>query len=77
MFDFECPEKHIFEALVEDPTELVSCPKCASPLGKRILSPIKSLLDPLSFPTAESKWIKEHEKAGEKNESRYSGNFHF
>jgi putative FmdB family regulatory protein len=66
MYDFQCSEDHIFEALVEDPKELVSCPKCASH-SNRIISPIRSILDPLSFPTAESKWIKEHEKAGRKN----------
>lgn len=63
MYDFECPRGHSFEELVSDPKESPECPKCHLG-GLRVISPIRSKLDPLTFPGASFKWIKEHEKAG-------------
>jgi hypothetical protein len=71
IYDFECEYGHVFEAMVEGEQETLKCNVCsfnrASPvnvIAKRIMSPTRSSLDPLSFPTAEAKWIKAHESAG-------------
>jgi hypothetical protein len=68
MYDFSCFNDHTFEALVDNPQEALVCPKC-NLKATRVISPIRSILDPLSFPTSESKWIREHEKAGSKGRS--------
>lgn len=63
LYDFMCTLGHTFESLEKDALVKLKCPMCTN-VSKRVISPIKSLLDPLSFPSAEAKWIREHEKAG-------------
>jgi len=63
LYDFECPKGHTFEALVDLGTQEEPCRDCGV-ISTKIISPIKCNLDPLTFPGASSKWIREHERAG-------------
>ncbi len=71
LFDFECPDGHIFEELV--PSEEKTCPcKC----GKEAIRQIGCVridwramgVDP-DFPTCADKWAKMQERKARKEES--------
>lgn len=66
LYDFKCPNGHVTEELVPKNIKDIMCPECSKD-AHRIISPTKFSLDPLSFPTAGDKWIREHEKAGRSN----------
>lgn len=67
LFDFRCSEGHVTEEYVDAETRTVRC-KCGQE-AHRIISPVPFKLNgaDASWPTAHSKWIKEHEEAGRKN----------
>lgn len=60
LFDFECPEGHIFEDLIQSNTNSVECPRCGTQ-AKRMIS--GTHLDPKmglsnDFPSMARKWEK-------------------
>lgn len=62
LFDFRCDKTDkVFERWVPSDTKRVQC-RCGSE-AQRLISPVKSVLDPLSghFPGATMKWAKAHE----------------
>jgi hypothetical protein len=63
LFDFKCPKGHITEQLVYDDVRVIRCKTCDDP-AIRVISPVRSRLDPLSgdFPGATDKWVKMREK---------------
>ena len=63
MLDFKCPTGHVFEDLVSSSSRTSRC--FCGLTGKRVPSPIRSQLDPISghFPNATRKWAKSrHQK---------------
>jgi len=64
VFDFKCPNGHVFEDFVEAGTTASRC-SCGAEATK-ILSATKCYLDGASgdFPGRHMKWVREHEKAG-------------
>lgn len=58
LFDFKCPDGHVFEDLVAQGTTTTRC-DCGLE-AKRIISPVRSQLDPISgdFPDATKRWAK-------------------
>ena len=63
IFDFKCPNDHVFEAFVDSECRETECKEC-SEVARRIISPVKTVLDPLSgsFPGATMKWAKDRQK---------------
>lgn len=63
IFDFRCEDGHVEEQFVERDA-VVRC-KCGK-TAKRIISPVRCQLDPISghFPGATMRWEKEHERLG-------------
>lgn len=64
LYDFRCPDGHVFEELVKSDVHEVRC-KCGQD-AVRIISPINFHLDgsDTAWPTAHDRWVKEHERAG-------------
>jgi hypothetical protein len=72
LYDFRCPNDHLFEALVQDDVREKDC-ECGQ-TAKRIISPIRTMFvsgvgHDSAWPTAHDKWVREHERAGMKQES--------
>ena len=63
IIDFRCDNEHTTEKFVESGTTEIQCPEC-SLMARKIISPIRSLLDPLSgdFAGATMKWARNREK---------------
>lgn len=57
MYEFQCKDSHISEALVESETREIPCKECGKP-ATRIVSAVRMELEPFtgSFPTAYSQW---------------------
>ena len=75
LFDFECPNRHRHEALVQADIRKVNCPKCGH-FARRIISPVRSQLDGTSgdFPTAADQWERRresHMKQERRNQERH------
>jgi len=70
IYDFRCSDNHITEMLVESDTTLIRCKECGLE-AKRIISPVMSMLDPLSghFPDATANWAKHHEQQARTEEA--------
>ena len=66
IFDFRCKEGHIFEEFVKGGTTTSRC-KCGAAATK-IVSASNFVLDGSTgdFPGRHMKWVREHEKAGQK-----------
>jgi hypothetical protein len=66
VFDFRCENSHIFEEFVESGTTTSRC-KCGANATK-IVSASNFVLDGSTgdFPGRHMKWVREHEKAGQK-----------
>ena len=66
VYDFRCENGHVFEDFVERECRNSRC-DCGA-LATRIISPIHSVLDPISghFPSATDKWAKHHEEMAKK-----------
>jgi Zn finger protein HypA/HybF involved in hydrogenase expression len=64
VYDFLCPNDHIFELFVSEDSEVANCPECDLN-AKRIISGGNFKLDAMSgdYPTATAKWAKHHERA--------------
>jgi hypothetical protein len=67
LHDFKCPEGHITEELVQPDTASIKC-TCGEQ-AIRIITPINFHLNgsDQSWPSAHSKWVREHERAGNKH----------
>jgi len=63
VYDYRCNNGHLFEVFTDEPTKPSRC-GCGSN-AKRVISPVHSHLEGWSgsFPTAASKWEREHERA--------------
>ena len=57
MYEFQCEDSHISEALVESETREIPCKECGKP-ATRIVSAVQTKLEPFtgSFPTAYDAW---------------------
>ena len=57
MYEFQCEDSHISEALVESETREIPCKECGKP-ATRIVSAVQMKLEPFtgSFPTAYDAW---------------------
>ena len=66
VYDFCCPEGHIFEKFVKS-SEATSRCSCGATATKMLSAPL-FVLDGSSgdFPGRHLKWLKEHEEAGRK-----------
>ena len=67
VYDFRCPKGHTFEQFVRSGTEVSRCDCCA--IGTKMLSAPAFILNGASgdFPGKHMRWVKEHEKAGRRN----------
>lgn len=63
LFDFKCTDGHVTEQFIDDKTHKSTCDQCDKP-ASRIISPVRSMLDPLSgaFPKATDKWTRNREQ---------------
>lgn len=66
VYDFRCPDGHLFEKFVEAETAICRC-DCGLQ-ATRVPSATKCVLDGSSgdFPGRHMKWVREHEAAGRK-----------
>ena len=57
MYEFQCEDSHVSEALVDQETREIPCKECGKP-AKRIVSAVQMKLEPFtgSFPTAYDAW---------------------
>ena len=57
MYEFQCEDSHVSEALVDQETREIPCKECGKP-ATRIVSAVRMELEPFtgSFPTAYSQW---------------------
>lgn len=57
MYEFQCEDFHVSEALVDQETREIPCKECGKP-AKRIVSAVQMKLEPFtgSFPTAYDAW---------------------
>jgi hypothetical protein len=67
IFDFRCPNGHVFEKMVEKGVTTCRC-GCGEDATKQLSAPAFHL-DGHSgdFPGTHMKWVREHEKAGRKS----------
>ena len=63
IIDFRCKNEHTTEKFIDSKTTEIQCPEC-SLIANRIISPVRSLLDPISgdFAGATMKWARDREK---------------
>ena len=63
IIDFRCENEHTTEKFIDSKTAEIQCPEC-SLMASRIISPVRSLLDPLSgdFAGATMKWARDRER---------------
>ena len=66
LYDFRCPNGHVFEDFVVKDTLTVRC-NCGAQ-ATRIISTVNFKLPGHddAYPTAHSRWVREHEEAGRK-----------
>ena len=66
IFDFRCPNGHVFEKMVSGDKAVCRC-DCGEDAAKQLSAPA-FILDGASgdFPGRHMKWVREHEKAGNK-----------
>jgi len=66
IFDYRCPDGHVFEKMVRDNAKLCRC-ECGKDATRMVSAP-SFHLDGASgdFPGTHMKWVREHEKAGRK-----------
>lgn len=72
IYDFRCPNDHVFEVVVDDDTRTATC-MCGED-ARRIISGTRALLisgngHDTAFPTAHEKWVREHERGTGNKES--------
>lgn len=75
MFDFQCPNGHVFEGLVAPSLRIHPCPKCGKQ-GDRLIATPRVRLDGISgdFPTASDAWEKRresHMRKEQRNQERH------
>jgi len=63
IYDFKCPDGHTTESLVNREDKTAKCKECGA-TAQRIISPIRSKLDPISgdFPGETIRWLNKREK---------------
>ena len=61
--DFKCNVGHVCELFIDNSVREADCPDCGK-LAKRVISPVRTKLDPISgdFPGATMKWARMREK---------------
>jgi len=70
IFDFKCPDGHVFEKMVEGNVEAHTC-VCGKNATKQLSAPALILNGSSGdFPGRHLRWVKEHEKAGRKAHSK-------
>ncbi len=64
LFEYQCADGHVSEALTEPETQEILCRTCGDP-AHRIISPVRSKLEGITgaFPGAYDKWARVHEEA--------------
>lgn len=64
MFEYQCADGHVSEALTETETWEIHCRTCGEP-ARRIISPVRCRLEGITgaFPGAADRWAKVHEEA--------------
>ncbi len=67
VYDFKCTQGHVFEEFVQAQDRKATC-HCGS-TAKRIVSPVRCALDPLSgdFASATKQWAKHREEEAKKH----------
>jgi hypothetical protein len=67
IFDFRCPDGHLFEKMVEGQVTTCRC-SCGKEATRQLSAPAFHLEGHSGdFPGRHMKWVKEHEKAGRNN----------
>ena len=66
IFDYQCTNDHTTEHMTEGIQETVICPECGH-TAHRTMSPVATHFKGFGWPSRDTKWIKEHEKAGANN----------
>lgn len=64
LFEFQCADGHVSEALAYPETLEIHCRTCGEP-ARRIISPVRCKLEGITgaFPGAYDKWSRVHEEA--------------
>lgn len=64
IFEFQCVDGHVSEALVYPETTEIHCRTCGE-AAHRMISPVRSKLEGITgaFPGAADRWAKVHEEA--------------
>lgn len=62
LFDFQCPNGHLFERNVPSSTRTVQCGQCTSEAERLISVPTLKIPFDGSYPGSALKWAKYHEK---------------
>jgi len=67
LYDFKCSHcDYVFEKFAGISDKTCECTHCGSQADRLVSTPTIKL-DPLTFPGAKMKWIKQHEQAGKKS----------
>jgi len=66
IFDYQCTNDHITEHMTGSDERTVLCPECGH-TSHRIISPVPAHFKGFGWPDKDTKWIKEHERAGANN----------
>ncbi len=63
IIDFRCDNGHTTEKFISSEVTEIECPEC-SLMARKIISPVRSLLDPISgdFAGATMKWARDRER---------------
>ena len=68
LYDYKCNEcKKVFEKFARVHDLTCECTHCGE-IATRLISAATIKLDPITFPGARAKFIKQHEKAGRQGE---------
>jgi NMD protein affecting ribosome stability and mRNA decay len=69
LFDFQCLNKHVFEANVPSTVRQAQCPDCSQIAERLISAPLLKIPGMGDYPGAALKWAKMHEKEAKRNRS--------
>jgi hypothetical protein len=63
IFEFVCVKGHVTEKYIDESERVVQCPHCGND-ASRIISPVRTALDPISgdFPGATMAWERKREE---------------
>jgi hypothetical protein len=66
LFDFKCPNGHVFERNVPSDVRFQDCPGCSESAGRLISAPTLKIPFNKDYPGASYKWARKHEKGSKK-----------